>query len=76
MRQVERAVTSTDRAENESSERDREQSDAAERLVERLRRCVGDGVEVQSRGDGFAIQLLAASLGDAELIVARLADRA
>ena len=65
MRQVERAVTSTDRAEKESSERDTVLSDAAERLGERLRRCVGDGVEVQSRGDGFAVQLLAASLGDA-----------
>jgi hypothetical protein len=52
--EVDCAITSTDRAENESSERDSEQSDAAERLVERPRRCVGDGVKVQSRGDGFA----------------------
>jgi len=76
VRQLERAITSIDRAENESSERDPERSDAAERLAERLRRCVGDRVKVRPRGDGFAIQLLVASLEDAESIVARLADRA
>jgi ParB family chromosome partitioning protein len=75
VRQLERAITSTDRAKNESSERDTEQNDAAELLAQRLGRCIGDGVKVRPRGDGFAIQLLAASLEDAESIVARLADR-
>jgi ParB family chromosome partitioning protein len=75
VRQLERAITSNAQAEKKASERDTAQRDAAELLAERLRRCVGDRVKVRPRGDGFAIQLLAASLEDAESIVAQLADR-
>jgi len=75
VRQLERAIASTDRAEQKSPERDTAQTDAAEALAERLRRYVSDGAKVRPRGDGFAIQLLAASLEDAESIVARLAEQ-
>jgi ParB family transcriptional regulator, chromosome partitioning protein len=74
VRQLERAITSTEGAETDSIEHDAARSEAAELLAEGLRRCVGGTVKVRPRGGGFAIQLLVASLEDVESIVARLAE--
>ena len=75
VRQLERAIAARSPAMNVTFEQVTAQNDVAERLAERLRGCVGDGVKVRSRGKGFAIQIVVASLADAESIVARLADR-
>jgi ParB family chromosome partitioning protein len=73
VRHLERAITAAAIATDEARERVTAQHEMAERLAERLRGCVGDGVKVRPRGEGFAIQVVVASLADAESIVARLA---
>lgn len=76
VRQLERAIASSEQSANAPSADERARADAAAVLAERLRRLVGGTAKVRPRRDGFAIELLAASLEDAEAIVARLGDEA
>ena len=71
VRQLERAIASA--RPTASAPAEAAPDDAAQSLAYRLRHCVGDGVKVRRRGDGFAIQLVVADLASAEAIVERLA---
>jgi ParB family chromosome partitioning protein len=71
VRQLERAIASTHSTEHPAPT-GAVTDDAAQSLADRLKRCVGDGVKVRRRGDGFAIQLVVTDLAAAEAIVGRL----
>jgi ParB family transcriptional regulator, chromosome partitioning protein len=72
VRQLERAIAAPIRAPQTSAPIDEKHGKVAQSLAARLKPGLGEGVTVRPRGEGFAIQILAADLAAAESIVARL----
>jgi ParB family transcriptional regulator, chromosome partitioning protein len=72
VRQLERAIAAPIHAPKRSTPIDEQHGTVAESLAARLRPGLGEGVSVRPRGEGFAIEILAADLDAAESLVARL----